>query len=246
MLANPSLLGFSALCIKPFHEEILAIATVIITIYTVVLARVARRQTKDTRILQRAYLGVLPGGIHILNDRMTGVLNDRMTGVAHIEIHNGGNLPATRTKWFIDHSLETHGDWDVGKIDVRLARTCGNTVSPKATMRQGGPAIFLKVQGIDTTTPSGKAMFQMLGVFGEFERSMIQERVRAGLKRAKDEGKQLGRPRIAPELEKRILAALNKPRRTEGVRKIAARFGVDPSTVQRISRPFDEVSAAVA
>jgi len=224
--------------IKPFHEEILAIATVIIAIYTVVLARVARRQTKDTRILQRAYLSVLPGGIHILNDRMTGV--------AHIDIHNGGNLPATRTKWFIDHSLETHGDWDVGKIDVRLARTGGNTVSPKTTMRQGGPAIFLKVQGIDTTTPSGKAMFQMLGVFGEFERSMIQERVRAGLKRAKDEGKQLGRPRIAPELEKRILAALNKPRRTEGVRKIAARFGVDPSTVQRISRPFDEASAAVA
>ena len=224
--------------IKPFHEEILAIATVIIAIYTVVLARVGRRQTKDTRILQRAYLSVLPGGIHILNDRMTGV--------AHIDIHNGGNLPATRTKWFIDHSLETHGDWDVGKIDVRLARTGGNTVSPKTTMRQGGPAIFLKVQGIDTTTPSGKAMFQMLGVFGEFERSMIQERVRAGLKRAKDEGKQLGRPRIAPELEKRILAALNKPRRTEGVRKIAARFGVDPSTVQRFSRPFDEASAAVA
>jgi len=121
--------------IKPFHEEILAIATVIIAIYTVVLARVARRQTKDTRILQRAYLSVLPGGIHILNDRMTGV--------AHIEIHNGGNLPATRTKWFIDHSLETHGDWDVGKIDVRLARTGGNAVSPKTTMRQGGPAITI-------------------------------------------------------------------------------------------------------
>jgi DNA-binding MarR family transcriptional regulator len=48
----------------------------------------------------------------------------------------------------------------------------------------------------------------------------------------------LGDPRIAPELEKRILAALKAPGRTEGVRKIAKRFGVDPSTVQRISRPF--------
>jgi DNA invertase Pin-like site-specific DNA recombinase len=47
----------------------------------------------------------------------------------------------------------------------------------------------------DTTTPAGKAMFQMMGVFAEFERSMIQERVRAGLRRAKNEGKQLGRPR---------------------------------------------------
>jgi len=72
-------------------------------------------------------------------------------------------------------------------------------------------------------------MFQMMGVFAEFERAMIAERVRAGLRRAKDEGKRLGRPRIAPELEKRILAALNERKRTgEGVRGIAKRFGVDP------------------
>jgi Resolvase, N terminal domain len=53
--------------------------------------------------------------------------------------------------------------------------------------------LFLHQQGLDTTTPAGKAMFQMMGVFAEFERAMIQERVRAGLKRAVDEGKQLGR-----------------------------------------------------
>jgi hypothetical protein len=65
-------------------------------------------------------------------------------------------------------------------------------------------------------------------------------RVRAGLRRAEGEGKQ----RIAPELEKRILAALNDRKRTgEGVRGIAKRFGVDPSTVQRISRPFADVAA---
>ena len=46
----------------------------------------------------------------------------------------------------------------------------------------------------------------MMGVFAEFERSMIRERVRAGLRRAKDEGKKLGRPRIAADLEARILA----------------------------------------
>jgi DNA invertase Pin-like site-specific DNA recombinase len=102
-----------------------------------------------------------------------------------------------------------------------------------------GVDLFLHQQGIDTTSPGGKAMFQMLGVFAEFERSIIQERVRAGLRQAKAEGKQLGRPRIAPELEARILAALKAPGRTEGVRKIAKRFGVDPGTVQRISRPFD-------
>ena len=107
-----------------------------------------------------------------------------------------------------------------------------------------GWAARLHQQGLDTTTPAGKAMFQMMGVFAEFERSIIQERVRAGLRRAKDEGKQLGRPRIAADLEERILAALKAPGPTEGVRKIAARFGVDPSSVQRISRPFDDENVA--
>ena len=84
-----------------------------------------------------------------------------------------------------------------------------------------------------------------MGVFAEFERAMIQERVRAGLKRARDEGKHLGRPSIAPALEKRIHEALKAPERTEGVRKIAERFGVAVGTVQRISRPFEQ-SVAVA
>src|SRR5262245_45081754 len=80
--------------------------------------------------------------------------------------------------------------------------------------------------------------FQMMGVFAEFERAMIQERVRAGLARARGEGKRLGRPPIAPELEERIRKALATPGRP-GVRKIAERFGVNPGTVQRIARPFE-------
>ena len=73
----------------------------------------------------------------------------------------------------------------------------------------------------------------MMGVFAEFERAMIQERVRAGLARARDEGKQLGRPPIPKALEERIREA-----RRDGisVRKAATKFGVSPSTVQRI--PF--------
>ena len=54
--------------------------------------------------------------------------------------------------------------------------------------------LYLHQQGIDTTTPAGKAMFQMMGVFAEFERSMIHERVMVGLARARAEGTQLGRP----------------------------------------------------
>ena len=126
----------------------------------------------------------------------------------------------------------------------RLGRSLQDLVAFLSELHALHIDLFLHQQGLDTTTPAGKALFQMMGVFAEFERAMIQERVRAGLKRAKSEGKKLGRPRIASELEQRILAALNERKRTgEGVRKIAARFGVDPSTVQRISRPFDGVVA---
>jgi Resolvase, N terminal domain len=95
------------------------------------------------------------------------------------------------------------------------------------------------------STP-GKAMFQMMGVFADFERSMIAERVRAGLRRARSEGKRLGRPPIAPELEERIRKALNAPGRTEGVRVIAKRFNVGPGTVQKTSTSPFEASAALA
>jgi DNA invertase Pin-like site-specific DNA recombinase len=55
------------------------------------------------------------------------------------------------------------------------------------------------------TTPAGKLMFQVTGAFAEFERSMIRQRINAGLKRAVEQGKQLGRPKIGPALEKRRL-----------------------------------------
>jgi DNA invertase Pin-like site-specific DNA recombinase len=124
----------------------------------------------------------------------------------------------------------------------RLGRSLQDLVGFLSELHALRIDLFLHQQGLDTTTPAGKAMFQMMGVFAEFERAMIQERVRAGLRRAVSEGRQLGRPRIPEELEKRILAALKAPSRTEGVRKIAARFGVDPSTVQRVSRPFGGAS----
>ena len=127
----------------------------------------------------------------------------------------------------------------------RLGRSLQDLVGFLAQLHAAGVDLFLHQQGLDTTTPGGKAMFQMLGVFAEFERSIIQERVRAGLRRAVSEGKQLGRPRIAADLERSISAALKARKETgDSVRKIAARFGIDPSTVQRISRPLDGAGVA--
>ena len=70
----------------------------------------------------------------------------------------------------------------------------GSPVESLSELHALGIDLFLHQQGLDTTTPAGKAMFQMLGVFAEFEHSIIQERVRAGLQRAKREGKRLARP----------------------------------------------------
>src|SRR5450755_343955 len=79
---------------------------------------------------------------------------------------------------------------------------------------------------------AAKATFQMLGVFAEFERAMIRERVNAGLARARAQGKALGRPRLDSVTEKAIRKALQKG--DTGMRKIAEQFQVGTGTVQRI------------
>lgn len=98
--------------------------------------------------------------------------------------------------------------------------------------------LYLHQQGVDTTTPSGRAMFQMMGVFAEFERSMIQERVKAGLERAKAKGKTLGRPKVAAEKEQAIIDLRNQGK---GIRKIATDLGVGVGTVQRVVKGLETV-----
>jgi DNA invertase Pin-like site-specific DNA recombinase len=80
----------------------------------------------------------------------------------------------------------------------RLGRSLRDLVDFLSELHAFRIDLFLHQQGLDTTTPAGKAMFQMMGVFAEFERAIIQERVRAGLARAKSEGKRLGRPKGYP------------------------------------------------
>jgi DNA invertase Pin-like site-specific DNA recombinase len=120
----------------------------------------------------------------------------------------------------------------------RLGRSLQDLIGFLSELHALGIDLFLHQQGLDTTTPSGKAMFQMLGVFAEFERAMIQERVRAGLARAKAEGKQLGRPKITAQTEREIQAALRKKNRP-GLRRIASALGVGVGTVQRVSRDLN-------
>ena len=80
--------------------------------------------------------------------------------------------------------------WDVS----RLSRSLKHLVSFLDDIHSAKCDLYIHQSGIDTTTASGKMMFQMIGIFSEFERSMIRERVIAGQQRAKSEGKHIGRP----------------------------------------------------
>ncbi len=113
----------------------------------------------------------------------------------------------------------------------RLGRSLQHLLGFLGELRAKGVDLYLHQQGIDTSTPAGKALFQMLGVFAEFERAMIVERVHAGLRRAKAQGKSLGRPRVSPEVEQRVRRELAKG---TGIRAVARRLGVGVGTVQRV------------
>ena len=126
----------------------------------------------------------------------------------------------------------------------RLGRSLIDLLGTIQTLEACGVDLYLDQQSIDTTTPAGKLMFQVCGAFGEFERSMIRQRINAGLKRAVAQGKQLGRPKVDPAIEKRIQAQL---RLGKGMRKVARECGVGTGTVQRVRQemggPFVGVAA---
>jgi DNA invertase Pin-like site-specific DNA recombinase len=118
----------------------------------------------------------------------------------------------------------------------RLGRSLQDLVGFLGEIRGAGVDLYLHKQAIDTSTPAGKALFQMIGVFSEFELDMIRERTRAGLARARAQGKRLGRPR----LDKRVITAVRRSL-ADGVsvRKAAALHGVAVSSVQRIKRKLE-------
>lgn len=88
--------------------------------------------------------------------------------------------------------------WDVS----RLSRSLVDLVTTLDELHACGIDLYLHQQAIDTTTPAGKAMLQMCGVFAEFERGILSERVKSGLNRARMEGKTLGRPKKFVNIKK--------------------------------------------
>ena len=128
----------------------------------------------------------------------------------------------------------THRRFDIvmaWSVD-RLGRSLQDLVAFLSELHALRIDLYLHQQGVDTSTPAGKALFQMMGVFAEFERAMIRERVKSGLERAKAQGKILGRPPIDPRKEAAILDDLREGK--AGIIKLATAHGVGVGTVQRI------------
>jgi len=129
----------------------------------------------------------------------------------------------------------------------RLGRSLSHLVEVLQTIRDTGTGLYIHTQSVDTTTPAGRAMFGMLGIFSEFEREMIVARVKAGIARAKDaierEGhfiskaghlrKRLGRPGASPN---KLAAARRELAKGTGILKTARLTGLGTGTVQRLKR----------
>ncbi|MCW5750873.1 MAG: recombinase family protein [Alphaproteobacteria bacterium] len=113
----------------------------------------------------------------------------------------------------------------------RLGRSLQDLLGMLGELHAKGIDLYLHQQGIDTTTPAGKAMFQMMGVFAEFERAMIRERVKSGLNRARAQGKRLGRPSLPPRTVAMVKDALG---RGMSVRRVADELGIAVGSVQKI------------
>jgi len=120
----------------------------------------------------------------------------------------------------------------VWKFD-RFARSVSHLLRALETFRALGIELVSLSEQVDTSTPMGKMVFTVLGAVAELERSLIVERVKAGLRNARAKGKRLGRPPLVVDTTR--IAAL----RAEGLSwaKIAERLGVGEGTVYRAARP---------
>ena len=116
----------------------------------------------------------------------------------------------------------------------RLGRSLTNLLDVLRELHANDIDLYLHQQGFDTSTPSGRAMYQMMGVFAEFERAMIRERVMSGLARAREEGTKLGRRRLEDSDSKKAGAIRAALKAKTGVRRIARELGVGVGTVLRI------------
>ena len=119
------------------------------------------------------------------------------------------------------------------KLD-RLARSVRHLTTLAGEFEALGVGLVVLDQAIDTTTPSGRLLFHVLGAIAEFERDLIRERTRAGMRAARRRGKRIGRPRaISGSATFALERALSEGR---SVRSLARELGVSRATVTAEAR----------
>ena len=114
----------------------------------------------------------------------------------------------------------------------RLGRSLPDLLGILGDLHAAGIDLFVRREGLDTTSPSGRAMFGLMGIFAEFERNLIRERVLTGLARARAQGRILGRPRMPEAKRLAIRSALESGGLS--LRQIAAQHRVGLGSVQRM------------
>lgn len=184
------------------------------------------------------YLRVSTGGQTVENQRqeLAAAAAQRGWTVAELYSDNGVSGDKGREKRpSFDRMCK---DAIAGRFDIiaawsvdRLGRSVLHLAQFVEDMRAAGVGLFLLKQGLDSDTPTGRAMLGMCSVFAELEREIIRERIHAGLARAKAQGKALGRKPVSSRTEERIRALREKGL---GKLKIARELRCGVSTVQRV------------
>lgn len=119
----------------------------------------------------------------------------------------------------------------VVKLD-RLARSTRHLTALAGELEALGVDLIVTDQGIDTTTPSGRLLFNVLAAIGEFELDLVRERTQAGLEAARKAGKRFGRPPVTDRRRQERIRRLH--RAGNSLREIARQVGVSASTVRRV------------
>jgi DNA invertase Pin-like site-specific DNA recombinase len=186
------------------------------------------------------YLRVSTTGQTVENQRRELEQVAERRGWSVVEIYQDNGISGTKSRDQRPGLDQLLKDASRRKFDVvmawaidRIGRSLSDLLSTIEQLQATGVDLYLDQQDIDTTTPAGRLLFQVTGAFAEFERSMIRQRVNAGLARAKAQGKRLGRPQVDHRIAARVRAELTKG---TGILKTAKALGVGVGTVQRIKR----------
>jgi DNA invertase Pin-like site-specific DNA recombinase len=143
----------------------------------------------------------------------------------------GGRWNRPELQRLLDH-LRKGDVLVVWKLD-RLSRSLRDVLTLMERIQEAKAGFRSLTEAIDTTTPAGRMMMQMVGSFAEFERAMLRERTRAGLESARDEGRIGGRrPKLRPQQQTEVVKMVVQGKKTAA--DAARLFNVHPATISRL------------